>query len=115
MRLLIEETNIDPTLCTAPKNETPVILACKYAVTIEILESLLVSLRNLWPLEQVKEYLERRDSQEMKAYDFCKLKKRSDLAVVLEEFVDTSKSVLEIGFTYLEVFDFKAQCKTLFA
>jgi dimeric dUTPase (all-alpha-NTP-PPase superfamily) len=51
----------------------------------------------------------------MKAYDFCKLKKRSDLAVVLEEFVDTSKSVLEIGFTYLEGFDFKAQCKILFA
>jgi hypothetical protein len=115
VRLLIEETNIDPTLCTVPKNETPVILACKYAVTIEILESLLVSLRNFWPLEQVKEYLERRDSQEIKAYDFCKLKKRSDLAVVLEEFVDTSKSVLEIGFTYLEGFDFKAECKTLFA
>jgi len=77
-------------------------------VSIEILESLLVSLRTLWPLDTVKEYLERRDNQEMKAYDFCKLKKRSDLAVVLEEFVDTSKSVLDIGFSYLEGFDFKA-------
>jgi dimeric dUTPase (all-alpha-NTP-PPase superfamily) len=92
-----------------------VILACKYAVSIEILESLLVSLRNLWPLEQVKEYLERRDSQEMKAYDFCKLKKRSDLAVVLEEFVDTSKSVLDLGFKHIEGFDFKAECKVLFS
>jgi len=50
----------------------------------------------------------------MKAYDFCKLKKRSDLAVVLEEFVDTSKSVLDIGFKHIEGFDFKAECKVLF-
>jgi hypothetical protein len=112
---MLEETNIDPTLCTVQKNETPVILACKYAVSIEILESLLVSLRNMWPLEQVKEYLERKDSQEMKAFDFCKLKKRSDLAVVLAEFVDTTKSVLDIGFSYVEGFDFKAECKTLFS
>jgi ankyrin repeat protein len=51
VRLLLEETNLDPTHCTSPKNETPVILACKHAVSIEILESLLVSLRNLWPIE----------------------------------------------------------------
>ena len=50
----------------------------------------------------------------MKAYDFCKMKKRSDLAVILEEFVDTSKSILDIGFSYLDGFDFKAQCKSLF-
>jgi dimeric dUTPase (all-alpha-NTP-PPase superfamily) len=49
----------------------------------------------------------------MKAYDYCKHKKRSDLAVVLEEFVDTSKSVLEIGYEYIKL-DFKAQVKTLF-
>ncbi len=49
----------------------------------------------------------------MKAYDYCKLKKRSDLAVVLEEFVDTSKSVLDIGFEYINQ-DFKAVVKNIF-
>jgi hypothetical protein len=43
------------------------------------------------------------------------MRKRSDLAVVLEEFVDTSKSVLDIGFAYMEDYDFKAVAKTLFA
>ena len=52
----------------------------------------------MWPLEDVKKYLEQRDAAQMKAYDFCKLKKRSDLAVVLEEFVDTSKSILDLSF-----------------
>jgi dimeric dUTPase (all-alpha-NTP-PPase superfamily) len=51
----------------------------------------------------------------MCAYDYCKLKKRSDLAVVLEEFVDTSKSVLDIGFSYVEDFDFKAIAKDFFS
>lgn len=37
----------------------------------------------------------------MKAYDYCKARRRTDLAVVLEEFVDTSKSVLDIGFEYV--------------
>ena len=96
----MEETNID-VLETTSKNETSVILACKNAVKIEILESLLVSLRNIWHIDKVKEFLELRDSSEMKA------KKRSDLAVVLEEFVDTTKSVLEIEFSYIEGFEFK--------
>ena len=43
----------------------------------------------------------------MRAYDFCKMKKRSDLAVVIEEFVDTTKSILDIGFNIIEGFDFK--------
>lgn len=96
----MEETNID-VLEKTSKNETSVILACKNAVKIEILESLLVSLRNIWHIDKVKEFLELRDSSEMKA------KKRSDLAVVLEEFVDTTKSVLEIEFSYIEGFEFK--------
>lgn len=44
VRLLLEETNIDVNDLTA-NNETSVILACKNSVSIEILESLLVSLR----------------------------------------------------------------------
>lgn len=64
----------------------------------------------------MKEFLEIRDSSsEMKAYDYCKAKKRSDLAVVLEEFVDTTKSVIEIEFSYIEGFDFKGQAPLIYA
>lgn len=67
----------------------------------------------MWPIDKVKEFLEIKDAIELKAYDYCKLKKRSDLAVVLEEFVDTSKSVLDIGYTLLD-YDFKGLAKTVF-
>jgi len=50
-----------------------------------------------------------KDSHGMKAYDYCKLKKRSDLAVVLEEFVDTSNQSLN-WIEYLN-FDFKDKLK----
>ena len=58
---LLEETNIDSVEKTA-KDETTVMLACKNGVDIEILESLLVSLRTIWPIEKVKEFLELKDS-----------------------------------------------------
>jgi ankyrin repeat protein len=115
VRLLLEETNIDPTETTAA-GETTVILACKHAVDIQILESLLVALRTIWPIEKMKEYLEFTDASQMRAYDYSKLKKRSDLAVVLEEFVDTSKSILDLAFTYVEPYDFKgALCRQLYS
>ena len=43
------------------------------------------------------------------------MRKRSDLAVVLSEFVDTTKSILDIAFTYVEDFDFKANARQFFA
>ena len=92
------------------------ILACKHSVDIEILETLLVSLRTHLSIEEVKAYLELKDAGGLRAYDYCKAKKRNDLAVVLAEFVDTTKSVLEIGFTEINGgFDFKAQAKLLFS
>lgn len=114
VRHLLEETNIDAVEKT-DRDETSVMLACKHAVDIQILESLLVSLRTVWPIEKVKEFLDMKDvHQQLCAYDYCKLKKRSDLAVVLEEFVDTSKSVLDITFSYAEDYDFKAVCRQMF-
>ena len=89
-------------------------LACKNSVDIEILESILVSLRTIWPLDKVKEFLDLRDDTQMRAYDFAIMRKRRDLAVVIEEFVDTTKTVLDIGFSYIEGFDFKEQAKTLY-
>lgn len=114
MRLLLEETNIDASELTGA-GETPVILACKNAVDIQILESLLVALRTMWPIERVKEYLDLTDASQLRAYDYAKLKKRSDLAVILEEFVDTTKSILDLAFAYVEPYDFKGTvCKSLF-
>ena len=45
VKSLLEDSNIDVLEKAEPNHETPIILACKYNVGIEILESLLVSLR----------------------------------------------------------------------
>ena len=42
----------------------------------------------------------------MKAYDYCRVQKRRDLGVVIEEFVDTSKFVVDIGYEII-IRDFK--------
>jgi hypothetical protein len=57
VKLLLEETNLDAIESTSA-GQTSVILACKHGVDIEILESLLVSLRTMWPIEMVKEFLD---------------------------------------------------------
>jgi hypothetical protein len=57
VKLLLEETNLDAIESTS-EGQTSVILACKHGVDIEILESLLVSLRTMWPIEMVKEFLD---------------------------------------------------------
>jgi hypothetical protein len=72
--------------------------------------------RTVWPIEKMKEYLEFTDASQMRTYNYSKLKKRSDLAVVLEEFVDTSKSILDLAFTYVEPYDFNgALCRQLYS
>lgn len=47
-------------------------------------------------VDKVKAFLNLVDDSGMKAYDYCWAKKRSDMAVVLEEFIDSTKSILEI-------------------
>lgn len=70
----------------------------------------------MWPIEKVKDYLDLTDAAQLRAYDYSKLKKRSDLAVILEEFVDTTKSILDLAFTYVEPYDFKGTlCKTIYS
>ncbi len=95
VRLLLDETNLVST-DLSDKNETPIILACKNGVNIEILESLMVNLRTIWDIDRIKDYLEIKDNHGLKAYDYCKVKKRTDLAVLLEEFVDMNKQVIDI-------------------
>ena len=106
VRFLIDETNIDAT-DLSNNNESSVLLACKNGVSIEILETLLVNLRSIWDIEKIKDFLEVKDHNGLKAYDYCKIKKRSDLAILLEGFVDTDKSIIDISYEYLKV-DFKA-------
>ncbi len=90
-------------------------MACKHSVDLEILDSLLVTLRTLWPIDTLKTYLDQKDVLEVCAYDYCKTKKRSDLAVLLEEFVDTSKTIIDVGYKAIEGFDFKQQARSLFS
>ena len=40
------------------------------------------------------------DKLGMRAIDYSKLNRRTDLAVIIEEFVDTFKQVLDIEFEY---------------
>jgi ankyrin repeat protein len=99
VRILLEDTNMEATELTNNR-ESSVHLACKFGVALEILEKLLISLRSSMENDKVKEFLNLEDAAGMKAYDYCKAKKRSDMAVVLEEFIDTSKSILTIEFEY---------------
>ncbi|CDW82028.1 3-5 exonuclease family protein [Stylonychia lemnae] len=112
VRLIIDETNID--VCQLTQNdESCILLACKNGVNIEILESLLVGLRSIKPLDEVKEFLNIQDKSTLKAFDYCKIRKRTDLAVILGDFVDSSKSVIEIGYELVNL-DFKGQARMLF-
>ena len=98
MRILIDETNIDVKELSK-NNESGILLACKYGVRIEIVESLMVGLRSTCSIEEVKDFLEKKDNNGFKAYDYCKIKKRGDLAILLEGFIDiTSKSVIDIQY-----------------
>lgn len=95
VKTLLDDTNIDARELNS-QNESTIILACKNAVNIEILESLLINLRSFMSVDDVKKFMEIQDQSGLKAYDYCKIKKRVDLGVLLGEFVDKSKSVIEI-------------------
>ena len=74
-------------------------LACKNATDIEILESLLLSIKAFFKenLEKVKSFIGLEDSSGVSAYQYCRIAKRNDLAVILEDFVVASKSVVDVG------------------
>ena len=101
VRLLLEETNLDHKVLT-DKNESPIHLSCKHSVDIEILERLLVSLRNDLSTEDVKEYLSLKDQGGLAPIEYAKLRKRADLCVILDEFADFNKQVIDIEFEYLD-------------
>lgn len=83
-------------------------MACKYGVTIEILESILIGLRTIHSTEKIKEFLELKDKNGLKAYDYCKAKKRADLGVLLEDFVEnTNKSLIDISYESINDYDIK--------
>ena len=74
----------------------------------------MVGLRSTCSIEEVKDFLEKKDNNGFKAYDYCKIKKRGDLAILLEGFIDiTSKSVIDIQYQYVD-YDFKNQAPISF-
>ena len=112
MRLLIEETNID-IIQTNNNGETPIHLACKNGVEIEILERLLVSMRGQLTTEEIKEYLSKKDDAGMVAIEYSKIKKRTDLLAILDEFADFNKQVLDIEFVMLDE-DYKSKFHSVY-
>jgi len=108
VKVLIDDTNLDLTEATQ-KGESPILLACKYGVNIEILESILIGLRSVCSTEQIKEFLGLKDKSGLKAYDYCKAKKRADLGVLIEDFVDNkNKSLIDVSYESIPDYDIKS-------
>lgn len=95
----MEDANYD--LCNdivEATGETCIHVACKSSSDIQILESLLLKLRSQLSgsEEAIKEFLDITNSDGLKALDYCVFKRRNDMAVVLQEFVDSSQKVIDI-------------------
>lgn len=80
-------------------------MACKSNVKIEIVELILISLNKQLSIEELKEFTHLQNDSNLLARDYIKAKRRSDLGVVLEEFIDEKKTIINIDFAYQE--DFK--------
>jgi hypothetical protein len=77
-------------LAVDEEGDTYIHIACKYTQDIMILESLLIALRSiLVDKEKIAEFLDKQNKKDIKAIDYCTSKKRHDMAIVLEGFVNT--------------------------
>lgn len=96
---MMEEANYD--FCSdinETTGETCIHLACKNSSDIQILESLLLKLRSQLSgsKEAIKDFLDITNYDGLKALDYCVFKRRHDMAVVLQEFVDSSQQIVDI-------------------
>lgn len=73
---------------TNSMKQTCIHIACKQGVKLEILEMILVNLRTMYGIDQIKEFLSLKDNDAFAAIDYCMFKKRKDMIVLLEQFVD---------------------------
>lgn len=56
VRILLEETNIDPKELTS-QQESSIHIACKSGARLEILEKLLIALRSAFDIDELKDFL----------------------------------------------------------
>lgn len=94
MKQLVEDANYD--LCGEISTETGdscIHVACKTSSDIQILESLLLKVRGQLHGDKaaITAFLEMGNRDDLKALDYCVFKNRHDMAVVLQEFVDSSQ------------------------
>ena len=72
-------------------------MACRLTDDLQILESLLIKLRSLLKSPQsINDFLERKNNDDLRALDYCAFKNRGDMAIILQEFVHMSQSVVNI-------------------
>ena len=93
VKQLLEDSNYD--LCGEVSPQTGdscIHIACKNSSDIQILESLLLKVRSQLQGDKaaITNFLALCNADDMKALDYCVFKNRHDMAVVLQEFVDSS-------------------------
>ena len=91
---MLEDSNYD--LCGEVDRVTGdscIHIACKNSSDIQILESLLLKVRSQLQGDKaaISEFLAKVNTDGMKALDYCVFKNRHDMAVVLQEFVESSQ------------------------
>ena len=94
LKLILEEAessydllNVDET-----SGDTIVHSACKHSSDILILESILIKLRTvITSKDEIKAFLAQVNKDGLKALDYCVFKNRHDMAVILQEFVESSQ------------------------
>ena len=105
VKQLLEDSNYNLIGDVNPQTgDTCIHIACKNSSDILILESLLLKLRNQLAGDKtaISEFLALTNSDGMKALDYCVFKNRNDMAVVLQEFVNSSQQIIDIKSYELE-------------
>ena len=99
VKLILEESNYEVKQDVNSKTgDTTIHLACRFSADIQILESLLLNVRQSFngEKEKIREFLEKENKDGVKAIDYCVFKSRNDMAVILQEFVESSQQVIDI-------------------
>ena len=102
--MLLEQTSINVTEIDPDTENSYIHLACRNSLDIVILESLLIAVRTaLVTKEKLVEFLDLQNNDGFRAIDFCRVKSRHDMAVILESFVETSQQIVQIPDYYIEI------------
>ena len=94
VKLILDEPNYDLCSDISPKTgDTCIHAACRVASDIGLLQSLLAKVRSQLGGDKklIQEFLGIVNGDGLTALDYCAFKNRHDMALVLQEFVDSSE------------------------